>query len=76
MAWWTASALRHRIEAQGVSADSYSTAVGDHEEAVQIIIHWLRSGAPENFRRHGVVRAEIGYSSQRDAAAARLEHLR
>ena len=37
------AAASYRFEAQGVSADSDSTPVGDHEEAVQLIIHWLRS---------------------------------
>ena len=41
------AAASYRFEAQGVSADSDSTPVEDHEEAVQLIIHWLRSNIVE-----------------------------
>jgi acetate kinase len=41
------AAASYRFEAQGVSAYSDSTPVGDHEEAVELIIHWLRSNIVE-----------------------------
>lgn len=39
------AAASYRFEAQGTTANSDSVAIGDHEEAVRLIIDWLRTNA-------------------------------
>ena len=75
------AAASYRFEAQGVSAESDSTPVGDHEEAVQLIIHWLRSNTGEkgpNAVGHRVVHGGAQFNSPvlvDDGVVRRIEAL-
>ena len=65
------AAASYRFEAQGRTANSDSVAIGDHEEAVRLIINWLRANA--NARGFDAVGHRVVHGGAAFTSPARID---